>query len=471
MIIKKISLVDAELRVSSVECQLPQIATAFKDWPLEENEVVDIPKLRMILLADNSNEILLIAADLSNIKEYAALEVQELISQNTGINEATIFLASTHCHSTYHYHNFDSKLLAETISSQVSYLRNNLKKTTTMAIREYTLPDGVLVNRRFDFPNKEYGSYSVVFNDDTKHENNKLEVTNQVEKYLDKIGATATETGLQEKNYLLREVDKRLHMVSFLDHHSKEIASICRVNAHPVITSYARVGKYLSADYPAYMNEKLSKHISGTILIWNGALGDVRPLNREYSHAEAKRFGYSLAKSILSVKPDISDVHDLGIRYARREIPFANTIPHNLDELKNKIAKVKDELKYEKISVKKKKLQECLCLLGSIDKSITDKYYPESYLERGTFQYEMSLLKLNSINFCGISGEPFVGFAKQLEKITGALTIGCVGTYASYLLPPEEYKNGGYEASVAIADESFLNTILELAKEICSTPA
>lgn len=89
----------------------------------------------------------------------------------------------------------------------------------------------------------------------------------------------------------------------------------------------------------------------------------------------------------------------------------------------------------------------------------------------GWFETTVQCLALGELALAGIPGEPQVGFARDLQRISPyALTrgVGNTGRAAAYLLWPEARARGGYEADPAmctITGDGVLAIVLEAIRE------
>jgi neutral ceramidase len=95
--------------------------------------------------------------------------------------------------------------------------------------------------------------------------------------------------------------------------------------------------------------------------------------------------------------------------------------------------------------------------------SIVKRFAPESgYL---------SLLRLGKLAFVGIPGEPTAELGRRIQSFgvghgfSTVLTISHCNGWMGYILTPEDYDRGGYEASLAFHGREFGNLIVDKAKE------
>ncbi len=416
----------------------------------EECEIVLEPSAKILLLSDLNSEILIVSVDLCSMEYGAVAKIRDGVFIGCGISPSAFFIAATHAHSSIRVtHGFDSAGFSGKISEHVKALRKRLEKVEEIEEFEGLLPEGSLINRRFKFPNKDFGAYTATFNTDCEIGEKTLDVKRQILKYLDSLGIDPGMTGLGERAELDGPSDRRIHL-AVLKGGSGTIAAFCRVNAHPVIVSQSRVGKKISPDYPGFMREIVEKRIGTELLVFNGAFGDVRPLNREYSFKEAERIGTLMAESFFSGKRKLVKTPSASLKICVGQLKTSSDTPRSLEGLDSLLRDLKKRMDNEKSPGLKKVISEEIRKIDNLVESFKQgisPVAPEDF-EKGSYPFEASSLRIGEFRMLGIAGEPCVEFAREVERRTAHLPVGVAAGSIGYIVYDEkEYEMGGYEAS------------------------
>ncbi len=448
--------------------------------PIAECSIHDRPRARLLLLSGEAGEALWISADVCTFRRQPHEAILAAIAE-AGIPAWRVMLAGNHIHSVYNYQTFSATSFIEAILPLLPRLRADLRRTARLVVRcAHTPPDAPVINRRVAFG--PLGQHCCMFNDGCALDGvrGQLDATGQLAVEAQRLGTSLAALGLTEAaNWTDGPVDDRLHLATILDTADRPIASIARVNAHPVVASQSRVGSVISADYIRPLEDTVRAATEGTpCLVFNGAFGDTRPLLREYSTTEAGRIGRAWAGAMLAAPPDIQACTGFDLATREDALPLRSDVPHDRVEL----AALRSTLEHEldelgraaaspAVARRRKLLSERLSTITVLQLPPPPDHTGillDGELERGAVALRLQAWRLGTLRFLAAGGEPFTLLAKEIEDRSGLLVLGAAGAYASYLPDPASCAGGSYEATECLFDPATLARLPGLAATLAT---
>ncbi len=238
--------------------------------------------------------------------------------------------------------------------------------------------------------------------------------------------------------------DPRLTALQVQANEERLIGLLVHFTAHPTILDSDMME--ISAGWPGVLCRTLEKHINAGIkaVYLNGALGDVSP--------SADSPGTNIEKMIV---------------YGRRVSDAA------LAALDDRKAMESPSLSYAEVTVdlpKRTLSEQFKAIAGEeyeIDEAAASAMISMLFPEKATVQ----AIRIGSLLLVGIPGEAAASLGlkireqlESLEDVT-ALVVGLTGNYIGYILPPDEYDEGGYEATVSFYGRELGTIITDAAIE------
>ena len=225
----------------------------------------------------------------------------------------------------------------------------------------------------------------------------------------------------------------------------KPLAILVNWTAHP--TFFGPEHMEFSAGWPGYLQRELEAWIEGgiTALYFNGAQGDqapVGPVKGGTAHEQVEAYGREIAIQALAIYRRIELAPAARLDFARSTLRLPSPRAHP-DFMKTGGAEY---------GLDEKKMKTLL----------------EAMTSRET---EVGVLLLGDLLIAGVPGELECGLGLQLKKALrggGALHPvigGLANEWVSYMLSPEEYERGGYEASVSFYGPDLASAVVSKALE------
>jgi hypothetical protein len=242
-------------------------------------------------------------------------------------------------------------------------------------------------------------------------------------------------------------VDRQLTVTRIDSASGAPLAVLVNWTAHPTFLSAEDM--LFSGGWPGHLQRTLEAVIGGgvTVMYYNGAQGDQRPLARPDSGAsrweKAERYGQELALVAHKVFQQIQPRADLAFAYSLKPI----TLPER--------------------SAHPQYLQT-----GGKEYGITAGVMQQLLATMFPAETSSGSLRLGELVIVGIPGEMAAEMGLRIKQQATELTAaryptigGLANEWVSYILPREEYERGGYEASVSFYGASLGETITAGALE------
>jgi hypothetical protein len=460
------------VRSACVQADITECGTlSYKNFPLAENKIHDRLLARVLLFSSPKGEAVWISADECTFRRAAAKRIKELVEVACDIKAEKILLCATHTHAAHGYKGFLADAFAQKIIAAIVEARKHLRPISQISERIGVIPETNIINRRAHL-GPELGDHCVMFNTDctVNLESGTIDVSKQIAGFLESLGTTARHEGFPEKSlYLTGSVDSRIHIWTIRDTDNKAIAAVARVNAHPAAVSQSRVGAILSADYIRSFCEIVEHAQKCPCLVFNGAFGDTRPLNKDYTFEEADRIGSSWAKAGLDGPEYITETSSLQcISNASLTLQIRRDLPKSKTEIEAQLAILRQTL-HQGTAVERKRRQEKMDALRAAIMPAPPLdcggLLPDE-LESGYITCEVQAWKLGPISLVCLPGEPFVKVSQTIEAACGGLVVGIANGYIGYLPDETAIKGGSYEATECYLEPTEIAHLCEYSSHL-----
>jgi hypothetical protein len=246
--------------------------------------------------------------------------------------------------------------------------------------------------------------------------------------------------------------DKELTVTRIDTAEGKPLAVLANFTAHPTFLSGEDM--LFSGDWPGYLQRELESRIGGEVvaMYYNGAEGDQSPTPRSEATASryerAEKYGRDLGEVAWKQWQQTPSQDDVAFDYHAQTI----TLPENSAHPE-------------------------FMKTGGDEYGLSDLLVKQLFPVLFPSKVDAVSLRLGDLLIVGIPGEMAASLGLKIkseaQRITGArhpAIGGLADVWISYILPTDEYRRGGYEASMSFYGETLGDTIaagaLEGAKEL-----
>ncbi len=377
--------------------------------------------------------------------DYKQLDNLEypLIHQLEIPKERLVFLPS-HGHSTPP---LDPGLYQATVLEAVIQAKENRSEVEIASMNLILNGKEYVINRRVHVDG--VGSRTVMFNDDCVVHEDYLDATVHLSKWVEKLGVNPTDFLEPGKTYVTDgKVDDKLQALFMRDKRTGDLkGSFLRFAAHAVIVSSKVVNGDVSADFPGYLKRKIENELGGIALFGQGACGELRPLNDEYSHECAKQYGEKLA---LEIVKEYNSLHwesltKLAYYTEPVNLPLLENIYFSEEELKIEMDEVESQYDKEINPLQKRMLQNKFWSLYRIPQ--VDNMVRAEWKEKKVLDVKLFGLQFNDKVIVAIQGEIFSQIGNDIIQPfadQNPILVSLANEYISYIPTDEERQKGGY---------------------------
>ena len=399
--------------------------------------ILDSLEVSAVALSSGESRVLLLSADLLNIKTAIARECKKRISLATGVPYEAIYIHATHTH-TGPYLDSDFKM-ADHFSEEEKALMDEygaffMKRCVDVSLSAIEdLAPAVM-------------GYAV----------GKAENISFIRRYRMKDGSVRTNPGVNNPDILepLGTLDNSVSLLRF-DREGRDSVALVSFADHPDVVG----GSKTSADWPGFFRRTLEKSIDGVkAIFFNGAQGDVNHVNvhptggylndtfmdfddvsRGYGHA--RFMGRVVAGAVLSIYDKVKYTEVSSLRYIERTVNVPSNMP-TPDEMPEarRIAAIHREGRDEELPYKGMMLTT---VVADAERKLRLEMGPEA------FPMTFSAIAIGDVAFFGIPGEPFNGIGcgvKAAEGYSMVIPSCLVNGSEGYFPLNDAYEQGGYEA-------------------------
>lgn len=399
---------------------------------------------RAIVVDDGTTQAALVSCDLIGVDRRLVALVRETAAAATGIPRANILVAATHTHAG------PAGLRAD--------LDATLTETTARLIA------GAIV---------------------AAHENKRPAVL--------KAGRGSVDSVSQNRRDPAGRIDDALRVLLFdsPDPRDGPIASVVNFACHATVLFHTNM--HMSADYPGYALRTVRTILGDApALFFNGACGDVNPAWIEQDYYEAKRVGSIVgaeaARRLQELRPlgvrqkvwnirwdeltdksvTSGDLIEPRLRIASRPVALRLRQLDPAVDYDKRLAALDREraaLEPDDIESRHRVMEQVTRLSG--ERGVAGRlrpggpHYLHPEIQAISFGTGCALL--------GLPGEFFVETAQAIQAAAGLrhLLIACYANHhVFYVVPRHEFERGGYEAGVAMLDETAEEAVRQAAIEL-----
>lgn len=399
--------------------------------------------------------------DFNEVDMLASPLVKEL-----GIPKERIVMLPSHSHATPP---LDPVIFQKVLLNAVIKARDSRAVVEVASLDLQLDGEKYIINRRINVDG--IGSRTVMFNDGCLIYDHYLDATKHIHDWIENLGVDPEKYMEPGRKYITDgEIDNKLQTLFVRNkQNGKLIGSFTRFAAHAVIVSSKVVNGDVSADFPGHMKRKIEEQLGGVAMFGQGPSGDLRPLNKEYSHTFAKEYGCRLADEIIRRYADLSWQPLIRLEFFIEPvgIPIKDNIFLSRDEVEAEMKRVDYLFDKETNPEARRKLQNKFWSLYRTP--WVDKMVRPEWKQQGELGLNLYALRLNDYVLLATQGEIFNKIGKQIvdpfqEHHPVLVTIA--NEYVSYLPTDEERLKGGYEPSVSIMAPGSPDILIQSAHKL-----
>ena len=428
-------------------CRHPREGHEFPDYTVHD----DLYATAMVVEADG-DRFALVSLDLCVLRTHPCCDVLDRIAAKTGVPANQIALHCTHTHASYSGNYADPKVLADLIAASITEATGRLSSAQVAhACRE--LGRGYNFNRRIHLSD-DLGAHCVMFNDDCRTENGRVEAGRQLAKVVQGWEADWNELEMsRHENWADGPIDSFLHVISFRGGDGRSLGSIVRFAGHPVIVSRHWIGNQISRDAVGYVADLVAGETGAPCLYLTGPSGNQRLYCEEYTHTEAEKRGNRIGREAMKLFDglDFSSFDRFGLAVDEPEFDvwpgFPKTHQEQHERLKQLEANVKAAVSQKKPPAEIKKLSEERTRMKYAGEMLDRCRLTPADAAAGNFRRPMLAFDLGAARLVTFPGETFMEIGRGVCEKTAeeVVTVQLVNGTCGYIPTAEEWPLGGYE--------------------------
>ncbi len=249
--------------------------------------------------------------------------------------------------------------------------------------------------------------------------------------------------------------DRNLRVISFHDKEDKAIALFCNISNHTDTVD----GNLISADWPGLMETEIQNTLHSDIPVFTfiapqGNINhfDFESASIQYGYEEtqriAKAYGEITIKALKKLKG--IDITDIDVEILILDLPPREVSEKDIENAKEILEQFKNE------EEQNKKLDANDIFKGNSEvKKIFARYLLEFEAnKKQSYSIPLQVIRMGSIIFFAIPGEPFVEIGLKLIKTATekygykmVFPVALANGYFGYIPLAENFSRGGYEIS------------------------
>ena len=384
--------------------------------------------VRTLVMKSNGDFLVIMSLDLAGLDVSTCSEIKDKIYQYLRIPKDSIIITTTHTHSGPQTGRYGSDW------TDLSWLNQTVKKAVSGVIMAVSDLKEALVG---------YGEGEL---------------------------HTISENRREREG----PIDPKVRVIALNEKHGKEpIATLVNFSMHPVVLRANNA--FISADYPGYLCKYLEEWEGGITLFLQGTCGDIRPRilgteNLEESFRRVSKVGKILAAEALKAREQVDNFQDcefIRVKSVNVSLSTAKLPPSN--EVLNRVKTIEYEMKELKDVNKLMKMNWELYAMRRV------KFLLEERIRDRKISSILTHVELGGlVDLLTLPGEPLVRFGFKVRTLLSSknlIIVGYANDYIGYIPSIDDYKKGGYEATVpwCILNEEGIKELLVKISNISKT--
>jgi len=454
-----------------------EVITSILTGTRKEYEIIDDLHVAALYMEHPQDGVLcLLAYDLCEITRMDACALRQTIASALSSPFDRVHVYCTHMHSPVTTVMDATMLAALAEYSRKAALRAQQSVACVEAAQFLRVDTGMQFNINRRTRNSNVGVFCLMQSQGCVDNGAFVDGTEWVRSQMQKYGVPRDDVAKIQGPYPAdRQNDPYLDIVLFRRPDGSYAAGISRFTAHPVVCSAGFWKKNVGRDYPGILCDTLSAFFKCPFMFLQGPAGDHRPRHHDVGPAECRRIGSGLAEAAISRWNQSLNFPLDTLRVYQRNVlcRLRQDFPKNREEAVARQANLENELKRLHQAPKHadylkhcKRLSEQISYTGT--SSFSAGYVKPDEIQNLEVQLPVSMIELGPLRILNTPGELFSSLLKDIRPPPAEPTIlasfadGVVG----YLMPEEDFSEGGYEFTCAIVDPASFPALKQTVKTL-----
>ena len=449
------------------------VLIARPEW--RERDIVDGLRVTALYTELGEKAVCLLSYDICEISPGQADQLKQGVSAELGIEPDQVHVFCTHTHSSSCENDHDIGYLKAKSIKAAAEARTSAKEVREVHFLRVDTGSKYNINRRTE--DGPLGTWCLMQSEGCVDDGEAVDGTEWVRNRMKGFGAAPEEVATIRGPFpATRKNDPLLDLVLFPKAGGGYAGGLVRFTAHAVICSAGYWRPNIGRDYPGALCDQLSEHFECPILFLQGPCGDHRPRHRNVGIEERDRIAGGLAKELITRLDALEKFPFDALTNAAVSVPcpLVPGFPSSLQHANEKLADVHKRLEAlphaHKWLKKRKDLAEEAVFYNNALSVLAGRAYlgPDDVAKRQA-GIRVSHVGFGNLHLLNFEGELFSTVPAGLENAAGGPTV--VTSFADgvtgYLMPPEDFRQGGYEWTWALFEPEAIAGLRNAALELC----
>jgi hypothetical protein len=423
------------------------------DWDL-----VDDLRVTVLYAALQETSVCLLSYDLCEITRDEVHRLKRAVAGELKIDRDCIHIFCTHNHSSSGVGGHDMDFLEVRTRRVAAMARESAVEAPEIIFLRVDTGHEYNINRRTR--HGALGTWCLMQSRGCQDNGNHVDGTEWIRQKMARYGATSEEIATITGPFVAdRKNDPFLDLVLFRKADSGYAGGLVRFTAHPVVCSAGYWRRNIGRDYPGVLCDILSQEFGCPILFLQGPCGDHRPRHREVGMEERDRIANGLANALITQFNKAKMCHFDSLKNTTKSVSCAvrRDFPASVREAQEKIAHLRQRLASLKPGPDSLRERKDLSETTAFYRNAIEVLDGLSYLlpveaTRKSADFDVSVVEFGDVHLLNFPGELFSTVSSGLQTTADGPVI--VTSFADgvsgYLLPAEDFKQGGYEWTWAL---------------------
>lgn len=438
-------------------------------------ERLDEPEIKALYLQISGQAIVLLAVDFCVIRRAHSARVTDAVAAALDLPRQHVHLYVTHTHAPGSLKPYDLDALIGLAKSVACEARVSARGVCEAFYLNIDTQSRFNLNRRT--VSDELGTWCLMQSVGCRDNGVVVDGAEWVRLKMAQAGASEADLSLIRGPYPANRVcDADLQLVLFGKSEQGYAGGIVRFTAHAVICSSGYWKPNVSRDYPGVLCDRLEAEFGCPILFLQGPTGDHRSRHTAVGLSERDRIGNGLADALLNALPQGSrmPLTVLRVESAAAVCRLRGDICASHDEACGMLARLEEDLRALRGGTleslrERKRLEEQRWFYNKLV-NVPDflGYLEPKEIRAGMVKLPVSVLRLGDIRMVNLPGELVSTLACGLKdgRSDPVVIAGYADGVTGYILPPDDFNEGGYEATSALVAPESTGCLRDIARQL-----
>ncbi|MBN2314993.1 MAG: hypothetical protein JXM79_13760 [Sedimentisphaerales bacterium] len=437
-------------------------------------EVVDDLRVTALYVTLQETSVCLLSYDLCEITRDEVLLLKRAVAEELKIERDCIHIFCTHNHSSSGVGGHDMDYLTARSRQVAALARESAVESPEIDFLRVDTGSKYNINRRTR--HGDLGTWCLMQSRDCTDDGDRVDGTEWVRQKMIRYGATPEDVAAIKGPFVAdRKNDPFLDLVLFRKADGRYAGGFVRFTAHPVVCSAGYWRRNIGRDYPGVLCDCLSREFDCPILFLQGPCGDHRSRHQDVGLEERDRVAKGLANELIKQRGEAKKFRFQRLKNTVMTVPCAvrPDFPASIQDGQKEVARLRqrlDSLKQDQDSLKKRKeITERMAFYGNAMQVLKGlSYLLPGEAARKSADFEISDVEFGDIHLLNFPGELFSTVCSGLYTTAeGPVVVTSFADGVSgYLLPIDDFKQGGYEWTWALFTPESMTQMRRTALKI-----